>query len=401
MGVKDLLSQTLGLIADERVRLFCVAAQVVDVEQKINSAITECMRLGTHAIRTAAIPLPLTGIIGTPTISRLICESVLQCFGFPKTTPAEVERIMSDIVMGNLSSFMKVSITQFCVVGAMTLGAAIPTAGIGAVVGLVGCLCGFPPTARMLLKCSCDMILILERSFRYGGKYVSTKQIEDAAKYYTTATIKTFSSKEKGLQQQVHDEIDQLIPLKKVSVGFKFGKLRTSMEEIIYNNRFERAGEFSSLKSASTLAIDMPTYPVELDAGPIMAELPGDSVSLSIILPKSSSIDVDHQIIAELDSTEMSWKDSTQEKAFELSASDKYGGDVVDTLNWKALELNKASNYQPQTLELEGNTLIGDPREELQGSVPEDGSKDRKSGGFRWKPSSWKLSKKSKAGEIK
>lgn len=35
-GVKDLLSQTLGLIVDERVRLFCVAAQVVDVEQKIN-----------------------------------------------------------------------------------------------------------------------------------------------------------------------------------------------------------------------------------------------------------------------------------------------------------------------------------------------------------------------------
>ena len=53
-GVKKLLSQTLELITDDRVRLFAVAAQVVDVEQKIDSAITECMRLGTHAIRYVA-----------------------------------------------------------------------------------------------------------------------------------------------------------------------------------------------------------------------------------------------------------------------------------------------------------------------------------------------------------
>lgn len=54
-GVKTLLNQTLDLIADERVRIFCVAAQVMDVEQKIDSAITECMRLGAHAIRTAMV----------------------------------------------------------------------------------------------------------------------------------------------------------------------------------------------------------------------------------------------------------------------------------------------------------------------------------------------------------
>lgn len=43
-GIKRVLNQTLELIVDDRVRLFCVAAQVMDVEQKIDSALTECMR---------------------------------------------------------------------------------------------------------------------------------------------------------------------------------------------------------------------------------------------------------------------------------------------------------------------------------------------------------------------
>jgi hypothetical protein len=52
-AIKTLITQTLDLISDDRVRLFCVAAQVMDVEQKIDSAITETMRLATHAVRTA------------------------------------------------------------------------------------------------------------------------------------------------------------------------------------------------------------------------------------------------------------------------------------------------------------------------------------------------------------
>ncbi|KAF2102894.1 hypothetical protein NA57DRAFT_9245, partial [Rhizodiscina lignyota] len=238
-GVRALLSQTLDLIADERVRLFCVAAQVMDVTQKIDSAITECMRLSTHAIRTAMVPLPFSGMIGTPTVSRIICEHVLQCFGFPKAAPEEIEEVMSRVVMGNLKSFMKVTLAQFGAVSLAAVGTAVPTLGIGIIVGAIGCVLASPPTARMLFKCSCDMILILERSFRYQGKYVSVKQIEDAAVYYTTATTKTFSGKEVLLQQHVHDEVDRLIPLKKLSVGFRFARLRSGLQDIIYMNRFD------------------------------------------------------------------------------------------------------------------------------------------------------------------
>jgi len=148
--------------------------------------------------------------------------------------------------------------------------------GAGVALGLVSCALAVPPTARMLFKCGCDMILILERAFRYQGKYVSIKQIEDAAVYYTTAMTTTFAGKELLLQKHVHDEIDRLIPLLKVTVSFKFSKLRPRLEDIIYKNRF--------LKTEPARGETNPTVPeiggaeiLELDASqtPGPAELPG------------------------------------------------------------------------------------------------------------------------------
>ncbi|KAF4956957.1 hypothetical protein FGADI_3369 [Fusarium gaditjirri] len=383
-GVKDLLSQTLDLIVDERVRLFCVAAQVVDVEQKINSAITECMRLGTHAIRTAAVPLPCTGLVGTPTVSRLICEHVLQCFGFPKAAPAEIEQIMSEIVMSNFKQYLRVSLSQFAAISAISIGAAAPTMGIGIVVGAAGCLLGLPPTARMLLKCSCDMILILERSFRYDGKYVSIKQIEDAAKYYSKTTITTFNGKEKRLQQQVHDELDHLIPLKKVNIGFKFNKLRSSVEEIIYGNRFGNPPDYTSLRSPSSVGLDLqPGGPVELDAAPTISELPGDEVVYSRL--SKSEEKSDQLPLLELDSTEVGAKENHAS-----GTTTQIGPSLA----------NKLVELHVQPPELEGNApgeVTDLTKDSLE--VPPMATRSKSdSSGSKWsnKLSSWKLSRKSK-----
>lgn len=241
-------------------------------------------------------------MIGTPTVSRIICEHVLQCFGFPKATPEAIEEIMSRVVMGNLKAFMKVTLTQFSAVSLASVAVAIPTLGIGSIIGGVGCILATPPTARMLFKCACDMILILERSFRYQGRYVSVKQIEDAAVYYTTAMTTTLSGKEILLQQHIHDEVDRLIPLKKVSIGFRFGRLRSGLQEIIYFNRFDRSasgGTGAPLSSVSSTELpadkqlqripelEAQTSAIELDTGaehkplppppPGFQELPGDN----------------------------------------------------------------------------------------------------------------------------
>lgn len=288
-----MVTQTLDLITDERVRIFAVAAQVVDVEHKIDSAITECMRLGTHAIRTAMVPLPFSGMIGTPTVSRILCEHVLQCFGFPKAMPEAVEEIMSRIVMGNLKQFMTVTMSQFMVFGGIAIGVGVATMGIGTILGIAGSFFAAPPTARMLLKCACDTILILERSFRYGGKYVSVKQIEDAAKQYVTIRTTSFGGKDKRLQEDVHEQIDRLVPLKSIKVGFQFKKLRTGFERIIQKNRFDRPPGYEEIEQESenpfadkngiaelTTTTSTPaelsgtsTAPVELPSEPAVAEL--------------------------------------------------------------------------------------------------------------------------------
>lgn len=92
--------------------------------------------------------------------------------------------------------------------------------------------------------------------------------------------VTTFAGKEKLLQQHVHDEIDRLIPLKNVKLGFRFARLRSGLEEIIYSNRFEKVDSdgkdgqsIPELPSGNTAA--------EIDSTPLVAELPGDKTHLA------------------------------------------------------------------------------------------------------------------------
>ncbi|KAI1295162.1 hypothetical protein F5Y03DRAFT_410636 [Xylaria venustula] len=344
-GIRKLIGDTLDLIADERVRVFCVAAQVVDVEQKIDQAITEVMRLGAHAIRTAMVPLPASGLIGTPTVSRILCEHVIQCFGFPKATPEAVEEIMSRVVMKNLKSFMRVSLTQFGSISAVAIGAAIPSGGIGIIAGIAGCILSTPPTARMLLKCACDMILILERSFRYQGKYVSVKQLEDAAAYYTTSMTKKLDGTPILLQENVHDQIDQMVPLKNIGVGFKFGKLRSGLQEIIYMNRYDKEASILSRENSTQIST-----PVNLPSP--------DQSSSPTPIPLSNTLQG------------QDWKGEYQRLAptYEEEANIKYLG--VTPIGNPIAELESSSTVMAaKPAELDGMSALGNPAivSELEG----------------------------------
>ena len=127
-----------------------------------------------------------------------------------------------------------------------------------------------------MFKCAADLILILERSFRYKGKYVSTKQIEDAAIYYTTTTFTTFSGKEKLLQAHVHQEIDKLIPLTKVGAGIRFARLRDGFADIVYKNRFEKPDNDQRSELTSPSVPELPNKEIaELGSTPVVAELEG------------------------------------------------------------------------------------------------------------------------------
>ncbi|KAL8243949.1 hypothetical protein R6Q59_010207 [Mikania micrantha] len=281
------------------------------------------MRLGAHAIRTAMLPLPCSGIIGTPTVSRMLCEQILQCFGFPKATPEAVEEVMSRVVLANLKKYMAVAMTQFLLVSGATAGVAVATLGIGSVLGVAGCVFAAPPAARMLLKCACDMILILERAFRYGGKFVSVKQIEDAARYYAKSTVKTSEGKTQLLQQRVHQQVEKMVPLTSVKTAWKFSNLRIGLEEIIYNNRYSgsvdpstrtqrQARSEENLLSNSDTQPNLLTYPsfpdvAELSPDSQIHELAGHEVAVEIG-PRASFVELEGDLAEELPSRHQNTK---------------------------------------------------------------------------------------------
>jgi hypothetical protein len=278
------------------------------------------------------------------------------------------------------------SITQFVIVSAVTIGVGIATAGIGAILGTASCLLGLPPAARMLLKCSCDMILILERSFRYEGKYVSVKQIEDAARYYTTTTIKTFAGKEKRLQQQVHDEIDSLIPLKKMHIGFRFNKLRDSIEDLIYASRFGKPPDYPASPISSTESPrssrplvelpEAPRPPVELENTSFVPELEGDVAPMS------------HSRVLKGDTEKV--LGSLNNMSLRPAAGSPGG-----MLSAKTAELQARLSPQSAASGFDGSTLIGDPGEDFGGSMANSVASSESNSRSKWRPS-WLRSKKSK-----
>ncbi|TRX90550.1 hypothetical protein FHL15_008523 [Xylaria flabelliformis] len=156
--IRELIGDTLDLLTDEQV-----------------------MRLGTHASRTAMAPLPTSSLIYTPTVSRILCEHVIQCFGFPKTTPEAVGEIMSTVVMKNLKDLMGVSLVHSASIGAVAVGAAIPSLGIVWLQALLDASSPRPPQR---------------------GCYSNGTPIV--------------------LKNNVHEQIDQMVALRKVGIGLKF-----------------------------------------------------------------------------------------------------------------------------------------------------------------------------------
>src|SRR5689334_16914744 len=97
MSVKKLMQKTLSMTRDNGAYKSCVAAQVVDVDQKISVAIAESIRLlrCAQGVSMGTSVLVFASSISTPTISRLLCDSIARCFGFVDVKTEDVDSIMS------------------------------------------------------------------------------------------------------------------------------------------------------------------------------------------------------------------------------------------------------------------------------------------------------------------
>ncbi|TQN63661.1 Translocase of chloroplast 90, partial [Colletotrichum shisoi] len=224
-SIKELIHKTTGSFGDAVTSEAMIAAQIPDVDAKIDQAVEKTLRLLRTAVNTASLGagLGLTSYVATPSISRHLCHEIAHgCFGMPAAKVDEVNSVLSRLVWANLSSFMAQTLGQF---GVIWGGIAFLTATtvVGSIPLIVGApLFEAPAAARMVIKCACDMILILADAFRAGGKSASRGAIEAATAAYTKNRIPVAEGGPgpvggarvlRSRRRLVHQEVNRLIPL--------------------------------------------------------------------------------------------------------------------------------------------------------------------------------------------
>ncbi|KAK6081937.1 hypothetical protein SCUP515_02716 [Seiridium cupressi] len=203
-SIRELVQKTAESIDDGLIADGMIAAQIQDLEAKIDLAIERTLRFLRRAIINSSLGtiVLLSSTIGTPTIARLLCDDIVTgCYGIPKKMAKEAEGLLHRIVGGNVGKFVAQSIgTLF---GAIPLAAGAP-------------LLEAPAAARVVLKCACDLTLVLDRAFRMdgAGKFVSYDKLRTVALGYVTGT----GTKQEGRnvpprRRLVHKAVNDLIPM--------------------------------------------------------------------------------------------------------------------------------------------------------------------------------------------
>lgn len=273
----------MGSVIDDRVYGALVSAQVADLGLKIDLSIDQTVRL----LRTEMQSLIFPAAIGPPTISKAICETILRCFGLTKAEANQVDAIMAEMVWPNLVRYMAQHISQNLAVWTLATGLGAAT-GLG--LGLVAVLpfLEAPAVARVIVKGACDLIIVLDQAFRWGGRELSPDLVRRAAAEYRRETVVGMSV---SARSRVHHDINSMFPImsKLVTRIYRSGyitKITEEMRKIIEANRM-RLGDTPREPDA-----DSPLSSTTL------ADLSGDEEELKQLETKSPGAELESRSVA-------------------------------------------------------------------------------------------------------
>ncbi|KAK0622203.1 hypothetical protein DIS24_g11290 [Lasiodiplodia hormozganensis] len=246
-SIRALVNRTVDEIADDSVYMSLIAAQVCDVQPKVELAINETIRFLGHAIRTMYVASPAligAGVVA-PTVSRLLCNRIIRCFGFPKIEAKYVDDIMSKVVWSNLAKFMTQTFAPDTAVAGGMAALTLVTGGIALIPGIP--FLETPPAARLIIKCACDLILILQCAFQSGNnKFVTNEEIRAATIEYKTKGRSRTGGVYESIRDVVHKEINKLIPLMPSKQAARMlsnsnkSRIQATMRDIISDNAFTK-----------------------------------------------------------------------------------------------------------------------------------------------------------------
>ncbi|KAK2774827.1 peptidoglycan binding domain protein [Colletotrichum kahawae] len=216
----------------------------------MGQAIEKTLKLLRATVAAAEIGLG-TGVVSamtTPTISKLLCQEIAHgSFGIPKASIGDINDVLSGVVWRNLAPFMAMSLSQSFIIwgGAICLTCTTVVGGIPLALGAP--LLEAPAAVRMILKCACDLILILDQAFGQHGKGVTKENIKAVAAIYLKSKVKIMKDGveiEKSRKRAVHGAVNDLVPWfsKRAFEAYSrktLPKYREGLRDILREYRFQ------------------------------------------------------------------------------------------------------------------------------------------------------------------
>lgn len=204
-------------------RTLFIAAQICSVQPKIEAAITNSLRLYARAVRTTAIPIGLNGPAAKINFSALICTETLKIFQYPGFSSDIAARTISNTLINNWEAYgLQVAGQALGAMGMFGFPGVAMWAGAAAVNTMA-----IPQFGRLLLMCTVDVIIIMERVYWKAEGRTTPENVEDACAWY----------KEKV--DAVHKDVKPLLPVMSGIWGaFQYDKLKIGLEKIIEKHRF-------------------------------------------------------------------------------------------------------------------------------------------------------------------
>lgn len=194
---------TTGSLADPLVSETICANQKLDLDAKIDLAVDKTLSMLRSVVINATVggPVGIAGMVGTPTMSRVLCDQIVfGCYGMPYKLSIEMEHFLSKIVWSNIGRYLGMTFASL-ILGAS--GAAL--------------LLDAPAAARMVIKCACDLIIIMDRASRDNDD--DTNMTLEKVKRSSDKCLKTRMAVDqakgahKRRQQLVHQAVNEQFPI--------------------------------------------------------------------------------------------------------------------------------------------------------------------------------------------
>lgn len=243
-SIQELQEEVSASLTHERVRRLFIAAQICSVAPKIKFSLDNSIRLYKHAVRTSSIPVAFTGTIATTTVTALIVSQILKAFQYNGLSLSVMIRTVSNALIRNYEANgiqLAGQILSAVGMGAVGTVAAAP-AGAAILVGAtVINIVAIPQFARLLLMCTVDTVLIMERLFwECDGEAPTTNQLDDACDAY------------RAKMDHVHRDVKGLLPVYGFWNAYSYDWLHKELTKIVEKHRLRRSKYLPGFRHSST-----------------------------------------------------------------------------------------------------------------------------------------------------